>query len=241
MSIEIIEQNFSEAERADLDEFEQRFRRVAGGKHLSDWLKMIPGLTVLSKAAQAYANASERKGRAYNEMFAALVLEHARKVSNRVNLKEIEAMKQSFSYLLWLAEGHDRLAVLESELDKLPLNRRLRIASPVMAYKIVKAVEDAAAAEQKSRQLGNKPDSNEVGEMLAAQREEEREEPSATDAQLRAAFRRKFVSQMALLFIEENQARAVDLADAIRSEIAAARRDAREAARKAADSVKARA
>ena len=121
MSIEIIEQNFSEAERADLGEFEQRFRRVAGGKHLSDWLKeSFPGLTVLSKAAMAYANANERKGRAYNEMFAALVLEHARKVSNRVSLKEIEAMKPSFSYLLWLSEGHERLAVLETELDKMP-------------------------------------------------------------------------------------------------------------------------
>jgi hypothetical protein len=231
MSVEIIEQNFSESERADLGEFEQRFRRVAGGKHLEDWLKMIPGLVVLSKAAMAYANANERKGRAYNEMFAALVLEHARKVSNRVSLREIEAMKPSFSYLLWLSEGYDRLAVLESELDRMPLNRRMRIASPVMAYKLVKAIEDAAAAEQKSRELGNRPGVNDVGPILAAQHEDE--EPTATDGQLLAAFRRKFVNQMALLFIEADQARATDLADAIKSEIAALRRDAREAARKA--------
>ncbi len=100
-----------------------------------------------------------------------------------------------------------------------------------MAYKLVKAVEDAAAAEQKSLELGNKPDVNDLGAMLAEQHEDE--EPTATDSQLPAAFSKKFVNQLALLFIEADQARANDLADAIKSELAALRRDARETARKA--------
>ena len=140
-------------------------------------------------------------------------------------------MKECLTYLLWLSDRPDRLAELDSELDKMTLGRRLRIASPVMAYKLVKVVEDAAAAEQKSLELGNTPDVNDVGAALADRREDE--EPTATDGQLLAAFRKKFVNQMALLFIEADQARALDLADAITSEIAAARRDARELARKA--------
>ena len=61
-------------------ESEGRPRRVrtaisprACGKHLPDWLKMIPGLVVLSTAALAYSS-HERTGRGYNETFAALVL-----------------------------------------------------------------------------------------------------------------------------------------------------------------------
>ena len=104
----------------------------------------------------------------------------------------------------------------------------------MMAYKLVKAVEDAEAADRKSLELGNTPDVNDVGAILAEQHEDE--EPTATDGQLLAAFRRKFVNQMALLFIEADQARASDLAEAIKSEIAAARRDARELARKAGHS-----
>ena len=53
------------------------------GKHLSDWLKMIPGLAAMSRAAMAYANVTERKTAPYNTMSGHLVLEHARRMSNR--------------------------------------------------------------------------------------------------------------------------------------------------------------
>ena len=231
MSIETIQQSFTESERSDLDEFEQRFRRVASGKHLADWLKMIPGLVVLSKAAMAYSGSHERRGRGYNETFAALVLEHARKVSNRVSLKEIEAMKPSSSYLLWLSEGHGRLAVLDSELDKLPLSRRLRIASPVMAYKLVKAVEDAAAVVTQPAVSAEA-----AATLLEQQRDEDGPTPTEEEMLkvLTRSLRKRGVNQTAVALLLADFDMFKDLAEALNGEIRAARLDAKDEARRKA-------
>lgn len=176
MPIESIEQTLDEAERAALAAFEERFKRVAHGRHLDDWREMIPGLVILSRTAKGIAGATERRGAAYNRHFAELVFDHARKVSNRVSLKEIKGMMQSFSYLLWLSEGQDRLAVLDAELEKLPLNRRTRINAPLSAYKLVKAVEDARAQAERPQ------------EQAKAKAQAERPKPESLGANLLSYF-----------------------------------------------------
>jgi len=229
MSIETIEQNFTETERAYLGEFEQCFKRVASGKHKDDWLEMIPGLTVLSNAAKAYANADERKGRAYNEMFGTLVLEHARKVSNRVSLRDIEAMKPAFSYLLWLSEKSDRLTILDAELEKLPLNRRIRINHPLSMYKLVKAVEDAAA-----QPVGE--DASAKQEAAAKLLAEHDGEPTPTEEEmlkvLTRSVKKRGVNQTATALLGADFALFKDLAEALNREIRAARQDAKDLQRK---------
>lgn len=210
MSLQTIEQNFTAEQTAAIKVFEASFRRVTTDQHLQDWLDMIPGLRAMSDAAKAYTNTSERAGRSYNQMFAALLLEHGR--SNRVRKDEIARLKPSFSYLLWLSDRADRLDVLAAELDKLPFARRVRITSPISAYKLVKAVEDAAAAVP-------------TPEEIAAEELRRLERPQMAEKEFMAELRRHKVGSIAAFLAAEDPLRAKDFADKLLIELKALKMD----------------
>ncbi|QIG50582.1 hypothetical protein G5V57_24340 [Nordella sp. HKS 07] len=112
------------------------------------------------------------------------------------------------------------------------------LATPKAARDAVERVLKARQAEAEAKRLGACHVGDGVEKLLAGQNDAA-EPVGATDVQLRAAFRQRPVLQIALLYIAENQDRAIDLADSIRNEVRQARIDAKDAATRAKAKAKA--
>ncbi|MGO4438436.1 hypothetical protein [Rhizobium sp. RAF56] len=220
---ELIEIEFTPQEREEMQEANKRLGRIYRGKHLDDWLKFVPQLARLREAAQHAAKSNRPKGPAYNEFLRGFLR------ALLPNFLDGEVVREEAGHLAWLGEEAERMAILQEYRATLTASQHAKLASPKGARNAVLRIIAAREAEERAKKLGAKEDNNELGEAIAAQRDED--EPPISEKQFLAAFDKRPVGQMAVVLLGHSLDRAKDLADAIIAELRAARRDAKEAER----------
>lgn len=227
---DLVKVNFSQEQ---IDEFAAAERQAVdlyNGAQLDQWLAFVPRLSEIRTAAMRGQNS---KNRAYGNTLGILVRKLLPTfwdiVENRLHAEA--------THLLWLGEEAERMAALGEYRFGLSKAKLAALATPKAAREAASKVLKARELERQAKEARIGEDDTSVSEAMAAERAQDKDEPTATDKQLVAAFNKKFVGQLAALFIEAHQERASDLAKCIQSELKARRLELKEEARRAAKEI----
>jgi hypothetical protein len=110
-------------QRAILVEDGKRWKRLAGGGHLDDWLAFGPGMRIRRNLAMRIAFTNNPEGRAYNGAMTALM--------ERDGLHTMD--KTSMTAVLWLYDNPEHMNLLNEIRDTMTAGQRSRLNSPISA------------------------------------------------------------------------------------------------------------
>lgn len=223
---DLVKANFNQHQIDTFAEDEKLLIDLYNGGNLDRWLAFVPRLGEIRTAAMRGQNS---KNRIYAEAFGALL----RRLLPSFWDAADNRVRAEATHLLWLGEEAVRMSVLAEYREKLTKAQLANLATPKAARDAVSRVLKARELERLAKAAGARKDDTSVGDELAEQREKDGDEPTATDAQLIAAFRKKHVTQIAVLLLEADQPRAKDLADYILNEMKQRKLALKEEARRA--------
>jgi hypothetical protein len=199
---------------------DSKLDRLYRGGALDDWLAFCEPLDRIRQITLRQARANNTREYSYKAK-----LPH---VLRRLmpHFLDGDYVRDEFSNLLYLYEPENQMRLAAYRASLTPA-KHLALATPKAARnavrRIVRAEEAAAAA--RALHLKQAADLPEPKGM---------EEPTITDRQFLAAFDRRKLTQLMNMLVNHDLDRARDLANAIKEEISHRRRDAKEAALKAA-------
>jgi hypothetical protein len=129
MSIETLEQTeLTEQDREHLKQSSALWKQMRSGKHLDDWLSLLPDLQNGRRLAMRYAGVNKPEGRGYAEGFSGFLARW---------FPDLD--KTSISCLLWLGEEPRRLEMLAELRATMTVSQRVKLGSPITARQKVEA------------------------------------------------------------------------------------------------------
>lgn len=113
----------------------KRWRHLAGGGHLDDWLAFGPGLLLRRMLAMKIAYTNRPEGKGYAMAFAAMM-----------KADGLDTMdKESITAVLWLNDDAERMNILREVRDAMTPGERSRLNSPISARQRVDKLLKARA------------------------------------------------------------------------------------------------
>lgn len=148
----------SPEEQARLEQDEKRWKKMADGSHLSDWLDYGPSLLKLRQIAMKAAGARRPTGGRYSEAFRALVLKHfpGMMATAGSNDRDEQRGDKTVSYVLWFYDPDhpERLRILSEERseDNMSPGARSRLNTVKAAYDLVCRAQKRREEERKRKE-----------------------------------------------------------------------------------------